>query len=194
LLTGQSTLLRPIDGDKYLIGGMYMDDLINEVSDCLNRGRLAVGLIGLFTIPDSAAAIEYGPVNSGDRYALWFNTFIECSRAGLNGKLAWSLRNALMHETAMNWREKGFAFDRVIITMPNNSGAEFHSNVVQARGSDSLVLQLSLQPLAQAILDGAGAWLKGSREDAVKAERMAGIMQYRPHGLPPWVIGMPSVA
>jgi hypothetical protein len=41
-------------------------------------------------------------------------------------------------------------------------------------------------------LDGAGAWFKGSREDAVKAERMAGIMQYRPHGLSPWVIGMPA--
>jgi hypothetical protein len=171
-----------------------MDDLINEVADCLNRGRINVGLIGLFTIPDSAAAVEYGPTTPRVRYPQWFNSYVDCQKAGISGDLAWSLRNALMHETAMNWREKGFAFDRVIITMPTNSGAEFHSNVGQARGSDSLVLQLSLQPLAQAILDGAGAWLKGSREDAVKAERMAGIVQYRPHGLPLWVIGMPAVA
>lgn len=171
-----------------------MDNLIAEVADCLNRNRLNVGLIGLFTIPDTAGAVEYGPIAPSVRYPRWFDSYVDCQRAGITGNLAWLLRNALMHETAMNWRGKGFAFDRVIITMLNINGLQMHSNVTHVTGTDSLVLQLSLQPLAQAILDGAAAWLRDSREDDVKAERLAGVMQYRPHGLPPWIAGMPAVA
>lgn len=92
----------------------------------------------------------------------------------------------------MDWRAKGFAFDRVIVSLPLD-GPKFHGNVACPKTGEPSAKQLDLATMAQAILDGASSWVISIRADPVKAGRLSGLMQVRMDGVAPWVIGMPVV-
>lgn len=169
-----------------------MEILIEEVRQCFGQGLLMPAMIGLFTIPDAAAAVEYGAIAPRKRYPQWIDAYVRPCNGRLTGELAWAIRNALMHETAMNWRGKGFSFDRVMFTLPTN--VTVNMDMSEIGGTADIVRQFDLKDVVQTMLNAAANWCKVARQNDEKSKAMDGLMQVRPQGLDPWIIGHPIIA
>ena len=166
--------------------------LISEVRATLKLRLYGPALITLFAIPDAAATVDYGlekPPNRV-RYTKWFNENVDPKASGMNGEFAWLMRNALLHETAVNWRSAGVACDRVIISVPSANGRLHNFSVMEKGGKPAGVLDLG--SLSDAILAGATAWLDQVDQDPERKARLDSMIQYRPNGVGP-IGGFPII-
>jgi hypothetical protein len=146
------------------------------------------GLIALFAIPDAAAAVEYGLLPTKRRYPQWFDAYIDQKKSQLNGALAHMIRNALLHETSLNWRTAGFDFDRLLI-VTKQSYFQLVGCSVETPNLPGVTRAVRLEDMAEAILEGAEFWLAGAEADPAKKVLLDGMMQSRPNGFPPIVTG-----
>lgn len=164
-----------------------MHILISEVRAALKLKLYMPGLITLFAIPDAAASVEYGYLAPSKRYPKWYDDYVG-KGFGMDGQLAWMVRNALIHETATNWRAGGYEFDRLVIGVPTMDSQLQLDGVAIARkvpGAETVgpaTLHIELDTLANSIVTGALDWLKLAEKDEAKAARLGGMMQVRPHG------------
>lgn len=86
--------------------------LIEEVTDCLNKGNSLAALIAALTIPDICGKVLYPKSENGERYKKWFNEYIgnyeqspfdkkkpkEDQLPYMNGTVIYKLRCSLLHE------------------------------------------------------------------------------------------------
>lgn len=86
--------------------------LIEEVTDCLNKGNSLAALIAALTIPDICGNVLYPKSKTGERYKKWFDEYIgnyeqspfdkekskEDQLPYINGSVIYELRCSLLHE------------------------------------------------------------------------------------------------
>lgn len=149
-------------------------------------------MISLFAVPDIAGAIEYPKDKNVDRYTRWFDEYVTPLEAGMDGQLAWMVRNALIHESAMNWRTSGFDTDRLLVMPPNPQNTGIH-NISIIGPTTKPAHTVMLDKLAPAILSGAEEWLKAAEQSEEKRGRIDGMMQMRPNGMHPFIGGVPVI-
>lgn len=162
-----------------------MEALLDEAKKCLQYGLYVPALLSYLTVPDAGGAVDFPGSKNNERYPRWFDENVSRG-AGVDGNLAWALRNAVMHETKTDWRTK-FGFDKVEINVPNVSNI-----VIQNCGGiwpdkNLTVRSIYIIELAEAIELGAKAWLSAARRDADKNERLGGLLQRRVRGVIPYL-------
>lgn len=168
--------------------------LISEVRAAIKLRLYMPALIALFAIPDAAAAIEYPGEKPSQRYTRWYDSFVG-KASGLEGATAWLARNALIHETAVNWHAAGLATNRLIIGIPDaaRSGV-VHGVGIEAASIAGRAGAIDLTLLSSAILEGAERWLGDAERDPDKRARIEGLLQVRPDGVEPYMTGRPLIA
>lgn len=86
--------------------------LIEEITDCLNKGNSLAALIAALTIPDICGNVLYPQSKNGERYKKWFDEYIgnyeqspldkekpkEDQFPYMNGSVIYKLRCSLLHE------------------------------------------------------------------------------------------------
>lgn len=167
--------------------------LISEVRSAIALKLFGPAVIALFAIPDAAATVEYGFEPPRVRYPKWFDKFVDDKAAGgMGGNFAWLVRNALLHETAVNWRSVGFDADRLMITVASPTSGGIHGlSIIGSDDSDKPAGVMELKLLSDAILAGAERWLDEVEQDPARKARLDGMMQYRHNGF--GLIGVPVI-
>ncbi len=97
-----------------------------------------------------------------------------------------------MHETSMNWRGRGFDFDRVIFPLPTSHSIQ--GVIAGIGGTLDIVRSIELKLVVPDILSAAAKWTKEARKEPAKLELLERLMQVRPDGIHPWVVGIPVIA
>lgn len=85
-----------------------IDKIISEIKVCLENDCYLAALITTLTLPDICGKAEYSNLGNGKRYIEWYEKFIgkylrdeeneKNNIPYLNGKMIYSLRNALLHQ------------------------------------------------------------------------------------------------
>jgi hypothetical protein len=144
--------------------------------------------------------VEFPRERNGVRYSKWYDAYVEhfafLQRGNLahlsSGDLVWKIRNAMIHEAGMQFA--AFGFDRVLFTVPSRTGNVFDQNTMQHTADSPVTLNLDLARFVLRILSGAERWLTAVEQDDAKMERLDRLLQFRPLGLAPHMVGMPLIA
>ena len=101
-----------------------MRAFIKVLKSGLDHGILSPVLLGALVVPDACGAVEYPTYKNGKRYSAWFDKYVG-DQGGemfqLDGRLFWTIRNGMIHETSLDF--SSFGFDRVVFTPPSSKFA-----------------------------------------------------------------------
>lgn len=171
-----------------------MHALLDEIQATLDCGIWSPALAAVLIVPDACGAVEFPTQRNGERYANWYDanveqfTFTELS----SGELVWKIRNAMLHEAGMQFGAYGF--DRVLFTVPAKTGNVFDQGRIKPTVDAPTTLNLDLQLFVSRIRRGAESWIASIIEDTEKHSRLDRMLQLRPNGLAPYMVGMPLIA
>jgi hypothetical protein len=171
--------------------------LLREIELSLNNGILGPALISALVLPDACGAIEYPEVPKEQRgaknryrYIEWYGRYIEPVVDGdfrFAGKAAWRVRNGMIHETGLRFKE--FGYDRIIFVPPGSF--EIGVGFMRDIGTGDSAFVLDLRAYVETIISGVKRWLDDIRPDQEKQKQMKTLIQLRPEGLSPFFLGVP---
>jgi hypothetical protein len=139
------------------------------------------------TLPDICAALEEPDGRTKEkRYKAWYKTHIYDQIGGMTPDEAYELRCTIAHQSKAIASEKR-SYTRVVFTTP--------AGMV---GVDSMVVNGALVFEVGLFCE---RWIKCVREWILSTEvhehvraNLPMLLQVRPHGLPPYIVGMPIIA
>ena len=169
-----------------------MRDFLEQITACIDAAIFAPALASAMIVPDSCGAIEYPGEKNGQRYRRWYDTYcptFHSQRITFSGEAVWAIRNGMMHETRLVLTR--FGFDRVLFTVPNRANITMHMCSSSIGGESAL--NVDLVEFCRGVIKGCERWLDDIATDAVKQERLGGLIQYRSQGLAPHIVGLPLV-
>ena len=175
-----------------------MRAFLDELEATLNCGIWSPVVLGLLVIPDACGAVEYSQLKNGDRYRKWYDTWVDkfvSQYVRFDGEVMWKLRNSMMHEASLNLASYGY--DRALFTPPSRSGNIIHMAVTSdGGGSSESALTIYLPSFFNDIKLGVQKGLDcvDTDSDPSRRERMDGLIQLRPQGLAPHIVGLPLVS
>lgn len=172
-----------------------MRAFLEEIQATIDSGIWSTALASALVVPDACGAVEYpGATGNRDRYVSWYDNFVE--RFGgfhfnLDGAFVWKIRNGMLHEAGTQFYEYGF--ERVFFTVPTVRGSRFDGITHQETPESPPTLGLSLDRFVARILRGAEAWLCSIADDQEKQGKLDRLIQFRPDGLAPVIVGVPVI-
>ena len=169
-----------------------MQAFLNEIRATLNAGIYSTALVSVLVVPDACGAVESPHLGNSQRYKFWYNNYVEpFAFTALGGEIVWKIRNSMLHEAAMQFDSLGF--DRVLFTLPSKT-IVLDQNIMKGGAGHSDVLNLDLESFVARIIVGAEKWLSIISDDSKLQSRLERLLQIRPEGLSPWIVGVPLIA
>jgi len=180
-----------------------MRAFLEEIRATLACGIWSPALASAMLVPDACGAIEY-PVktdpNQGlnrQRYVRWYDKFVKITprlNMRFDGEVVWKIRNAMLHEIALDF--KGYGYDRVLFQPPNRNVQIDFMLSSNNGGIEETALMRSILPFCEEIIQGAEQWLQEVENDVdnTRLNNLDRLLQYRPLGLAPHVVGLPVIA
>ena len=175
-----------------------MHSFLDEIEATLNCGIWAPTLLGLLVLPDACGAVEYPMDRNGDRYKKWYDKYVGVypnSKFRFDGEVLWKLRNSMMHETSL--KLNAYGYDRIFFQLPVQTQVNIHMCLSENFGGTSeTTLTVSLRQFFEDMKRGVIQWLKILYDDTdnTRIDRMNGLIQLRPNGVSPHIVGVPVIA
>ncbi len=160
--------------------------LFMEVRLAQERGLHQLALFGVFAIPDimGALASEDG-TSSASKYKNWLRDNVPEQAAHVD--LIYGLRCSLLHQGRSIPQGKGHS--STFFTLAG--GPQMHNCVFRANGEE--VNSLSVPILIEQILNGCESWMNQYAQSERVKRNARKHARYRPHGIPPFVVGVPLI-
>jgi hypothetical protein len=147
-------------------------------------------------LPDACGAIGYPAIQRNrERYVKWFDAYVPPYGADgeLTGDAFWMVRNGMIHETGLRFSK--FGFERIGFTVPNRQQITFASFFAVNCGPEGeSAFTLDLVEFFERVAGGVAKWLEDIATDQDKVARLDTLIQLRPNGLPPVIVGTPVIA
>ncbi len=164
-----------------------MDRITGEVRHALEVGLHYLAVVVALTLPDICAALE-SPTGetSGVRYKAWYNTWLAPRYPMITDKDMWSLRNGVVHQGKFGHQD--MQYDRVLFTVPNTRHIVIHGTVIND------ALNLDADRFCRDVIAAVNKWHDAEHEDPNVVSNLPRLIQYREHGLAPYISGLPLIA
>lgn len=180
--------------------------LLREVELALEHKLYYLAIAVSLSLPDICACLEFDPNNpqwaNKDTYALWADTNINFKT--VSGEDLYRLRCGVLHFG--NFEHRKSAFDRVIFIGPE-SRIKSHDVVITVDPNTVIggipatqlrvagkILHMDVELFCKAITEAVKAWSIAKANDPYVRQNLPRLIRYRPEGLPPFSIGVPTVA
>ena len=164
-----------------------MDVLKREVEGALDARLYYLAVMFSLTLPDICAALESpSGTTNGARYKAWYETWLASAYSMLTADDMWSLRNGVVHQGKLGHPK--MQYSRVLFTVPSAQQNVFHNNIIND------ALNLDAPTFCRDILAAVDRWYAAMSEDPNVQSNLPRLIQYREHGLPPYLSGMPLIA
>jgi hypothetical protein len=179
-----------------------MEAILEQIRATFDCGIWYPVVSSILTLPDACGAVEFWGQNKKPkyRYIEWYDKWVlphyNPPNVKFDGSAVYIVRNAMIHEsTGFTRGEHGF--DRILFMPPLKNGLVIEgllsSNPVQFKET---AFQVTILGLLNAIELGVRNWLKEVRSDTDKRRETAidKLIQYRPNGQEPHIVGFPIVS
>lgn len=179
-----------------------MEPIIEQIRATFDCGIWYPVISSVLMMPDACGAIEFWGENKRpkDRYIEWYDKWVlphfRPENVNFAGAVVYIVRNAMMHESTGFTRGQ-HGFDRVIFAPPNKKEIviEFYLSVDNG-GVKETAFQVTILGMMNAVEEGVRNWLNDVRSDVDKRRELAleKLVQYRPNGQEPHIVGVPVVS
>jgi hypothetical protein len=209
-----------ISSDGWLVPGIgfcsIMDNvppelaaILKEIEKALEHKLYYLAIAVSLSIPDICARLELDededPKQVGVLYCKWADANIAWRFQTIEGRDLYRFRCGVLH--AGNLEHKKSSFDRVIFIGPE-SRIKMHDMVLTVDPDTTIsgikatdlrvagkVLHMDVFLFCKAIMDAASEWVVASSKVNPNVRRnLPRLIRYRPDGLQPFSVGVPTVA
>jgi hypothetical protein len=180
--------------------------ILHEIERAIEAKLYYVAIAVALSIPDICACLECDPDKpiwaTFEKYAAWCDANLRFQN--LDGADLARLRGGVLHQGHFGHPKS--KFNRVLFIGPE-SRVKAHDvimtvlNDVSFGGVSASELRLSGQILhldvgrfCQTIMDGARKWVISKAGDPFVERNLPNLVRYRPNGLPPFSVGVPTIA
>jgi hypothetical protein len=180
--------------------------ILHEIERALEAKLYYVAIAVALSLPDICACLECDPDKpiwaTFEKYVAWCDANL--SFKNLDGADLARLRGGVLHQGHFGHPKS--RFDRVIFVGPE-SPIKAHDVIMTVRDDVSIggtkatelglageILHMEVSQFCRAIMDGAGKWVLSKAGDPFVERNLPNLVRYRPNGLPPFSIGVPTIA
>lgn len=179
-----------------------MEPILEQIRATFDCGIWYPVISSVLMLPDACGAIEFWGTNktSRHRYVEWYDEWVyphfQSSNVKFDGSVIYIIRNAMIHESSGFTRGK-HGFDRIVFIPPNRDGIEIEFiRSCNPGGIEETAFHVTILGMMNAMEQGVRDWLKNVREDVDKRRELAiaNLVQFRPAGIRPHIVGIPVVS
>jgi len=163
-----------------------MQVIISEIERAISYGLYYLAMMMTLSLPDICAALESDDgETSGSKYRAWYDTWVADGYSSLTADDCYRIRCGVVHQGRFGHPHMRYA--RVLFTVPNVKGTVFHENI----SNDALNLDVVI--FCRDIMQCVSQWYAAKQNDPHVVANMPRLVQYREHGLAPYMVGMPLI-
>lgn len=164
-----------------------MDTIIQEINNALNRELYYLGVVMALMLPDICAALESsnGETNSA-LYKDWYNKNLAVKYPNLTANDCYSLRCGVVHQGRLG--HSNMQYERVLFTVPNAQNNVFHNNILNK------ALNLDATIFCRDMTASVSQWFSAAQTTPNVQANLLHLVQFRPRGLSPYMVGIPIIA
>jgi hypothetical protein len=182
--------------------------ILHEIEKALDAKLYYLAIAVALSVPDICACLEFDPENpkraNMDTYSAW----CEANKAGkftnLTGEDIYRLRCGVLHFG--HFQHPKVRFNRVMFIGPESAikqhdivvtvepGVSFGGISAEELRLSGKILMLDVALFCKAIMDSARQWAVAKIDDVNVKKNLPNLVRYRPNGLPPFSVGVPTIA
>jgi hypothetical protein len=163
-----------------------METVLQEIERALQARVYYLALVVALTLPDICAALESPDGQTDrDRYKVWYNANLGGRYGALTDADCYSLRCGVVHQGRFGHPKMGYG--RVVFSLPG-TGIFLHNNIVND------ALKLDVGQFCRDMVQAARRWFASKQNDPTVQANLPNLVQLRPQGLAPYIVGMPLIA
>jgi hypothetical protein len=180
--------------------------ILHEIERAIDAKLYYVAIAVALSVPDICACLECNPDKpiwaTFEKYAAWCDANLEFRN--LDGADLARLRGGVLHQGHFGHPKS--KFNRVLFIGPE-SRIKAHDVINTVRddvfigGVSAIELRVAGQILlldvvqfCHTIMDGAKKWVISKAGDPFVERNLPNLVRYRPNGLPPFSVGVPTIA
>lgn len=163
--------------------GHYMEELLEQIENSANNRSYMIGLYTALSIPDICAALqsENGQTKPS-KYKNWFDRWVAPKYNNFfSGEQCYAFRCGVVHQGRAQHEKLGY--ERIIFFDPESPNV-FHNNILDN------ALNIDVRIFCQDMVDAAREWLNHMSENPTVHNNLQNLLQRRPNGIPPYVVGI----
>ena len=164
-----------------------MRHLLEQIKKGLDNNLYYLSLFVALALPDICGAInsENGEAHR-NKYIEWFNKYVAEKYNGfLSGEDCYYLRCSLLHQgSSQHIKSK---YSRILFIEPAATTNIFHCNILND------ALNIDVRIFCNDIIEGVEKWLKEVEETELYRKNYSKFMRRYPHGLEPYINGVPVI-
>jgi hypothetical protein len=185
-----------------------LEAILYEIEVALELKLYYLAIAVSLSVPDICACLEFDPDKPSwadiKTYSAWWDTNIGAKFQNIEGKDAYYIRGGTLHRG--NFEHKKSRFNRIMFIGPE-SAFKIHDQVVSIDEGASFggksaselrlagkVLAFDVQKFCEIIMNSARQWATAKSNDPFVRRNMPNLVRYRPDGLPPFSVGVPTIA
>ncbi|MSP50118.1 MAG: hypothetical protein EXQ95_12430 [Alphaproteobacteria bacterium] len=171
-----------------------MEMILKDIERALDAGFHYLAVAAVLTLPDICAALASPKGNTtGREYAKWFDTNLGGQYPGITGTDCYRLRCGVLHQGKFGHPKA--PYDRVLFMIPNPGRNIVHKVMMNNMGAKKIsALVLDANIFCRDVVQAVRQWFAVAQHDPNVQENLSGLVQHRPQGLAPFVVGLPLIA
>ena len=181
--------------------------ILHEIEKALDAKLYYLAIAVALSVPDICACLECEPDKiwtTRETYVAWCDRNLASRFTNLSGIDFYRLRCGVLHQG--NFGHPKSKFDRVMFIGPESQikahdvvitvapGVKIGGIDVKELRLEGQLLQLDVALFCKSIIDAAREWSIAKIDDANVQANLASLVRYRPNGLPPFSVGVPTIA
>jgi hypothetical protein len=163
-----------------------MEAITKEIQKAMDAGLYYLATMAALSLPDVCAALESPDgETSGAKYKAWYDTWMASLYPEVTNLDLYSLRCGVVHQGRLGHSK--MQYGRVLFTVPNRQGNVFHRNVIND------ALNLDAVTFCNDMVQCVARWYAAKKTDPNVLANLPRLVQLRPQGLAPYMVGMPLI-
>ena len=170
-----------------------LEIIFRDIERALDSGLHYLAIAVSLSIPDICAALECDPDKiwvTEKKYVAWCEANISDQLGFMTALDCYRLRCGVLHQGRFGHPKA--RFDHMLFTIPNPQRNVFHMNMMEIGGKK--VLNLDTVTFCHDMISAARRWYEAKRDDGNVQANISNLVRLRPHGLAPFMVGMPLIA
>jgi hypothetical protein len=167
-----------------------MDLIIKEIENAIKNGFYYISISTCLTLPSICMCLESdsGDTKGKDRtlYIEWFDLYFKKKYQMLTGNDLYILRNGVIHNGRFG--HDNMSFSRILFTIPTPDKNYFHKNILND------ALNVDAITFCNDIVCSVREWESKNIENANVKRNLPRLVEFRPNGLAPYMVGVPLIS
>ncbi|MCB2051446.1 MAG: hypothetical protein KDE63_08455 [Novosphingobium sp.] len=185
-----------------------LEALLQEIEKAIDAKLYYLAIAVALSVPDVCSGLESDPENpkwqNQKTYAAWCDSNIGTKFNNLVGNDLYRLRGGVLHKGHFDHPKS--QFNRVIFIGPEsqivahdkiitvNEGVKLGGQDVAQLRLQGKVLLLGVVPFCEAISTSAREWYCAHAANEHVQKNIGRLVRFRPDGMPPFSVGIPTIA